>query len=70
VGSVAGVGGAPGEGAEYECEEDLDGADPGDLRGGEGQGGGVVGLVDAEGGGVAPCERVDEVGGEDLEIGL
>jgi hypothetical protein len=39
----------PGEGADEEEAEDLDGADPGDVRGGSVEFLDVVGLEDAEG---------------------
>lgn len=51
---VARVRGAAREGTDEEEEEDLDGPDPGDGRGGEAEGGGVVGLEDAKGVDVAP----------------
>ncbi len=62
---VARVGEAAGEGADEEEEEDLEGADPGDVRGRAVQRGGVVGLEEAEGVDHAPGVHDDDVGAGD-----
>lgn len=59
---VAGVGEAAGKGADEEEEEDLDGADPGDVGGGAAECGGVVGLEESERIDDAPGAHDDQVG--------
>ena len=70
VAEEPGVGGAAGERADEEEEEDLHGADPGDVRGGVVESGDVVGLEDAEGVDVAPRVEDGDVAHEDLCPGV
>lgn len=67
---VAGVGGAAGEGADEEQQEDLDAADPGDVGGRVAQGLHVVGLEHAEAVDVAPGVEDDQVRHGDLQPGV
>lgn len=65
VAEIAGVAEPAGQGAHKEEEEDLAGADPGDVRGRPAEGGGVVGLEQAEGADDAPGVHDDEMGAGD-----
>jgi hypothetical protein len=51
---VSGVGEAAGEGADEEEEEDVEGADPGNVGFGAVEGGDIIALEQTEGGDQAP----------------
>ena len=59
---VAGIGRSTRKRADGEEQEDLNGADPGDVGGGAVEVLDVVDLEDAEGVDVAPCVEDDDVG--------